>query len=146
MASIDVSADIQIAAEPTDVASVMFDPHREPEWISAVTRVEVLDPGIRPGARVRRNGRLAGQDIQWTTEVETFHFPHALTLRVVDGPFTGQINYQIQRAGDGSVVRIRNRGETTGFSFVPAALIEGPLRAALAGDLAKLKAIVEGQA
>jgi len=29
-----------------------------------------------------------GRDFAWTTQVEAVHFPHVLSLRVIDGPFT----------------------------------------------------------
>lgn len=143
MSSVNVSAQIEIAAEPTDVASVMFDPNREPDWMAAVTSVDVMDAGIKPGARVRHSGTIVGQSLSWTTEVESFHFPHLLTLRIVDGPFTGTVTYSIQRSGTGSVAKITNRGETSVGGFLPAAMVEGALRGALAGDLAELKKIVE---
>lgn len=143
MSSVNVSVQIEIAAEPTDIASVMFDPHREPEWMAAVTSVDVVDKGIKPGARVRHSGTLVGQSISWTTEVESFHFPHLLTLRLIDGPLTGTVTYSIQRSGTGSVAKITNRGETTIAKFLPAGMIEGAVRHALAGDLDRLKSIVE---
>ena len=49
----DLTAEIQIAADPADIAAVMFDPARTPEWMSAVTPVEILDRALGPGARVR---------------------------------------------------------------------------------------------
>ncbi|HUL74985.1 MAG TPA: SRPBCC family protein [Vicinamibacterales bacterium] len=143
MPAIDVTAEIQIAAEPTDIASVMFDPQREPEWIAAVKSVEVVDPAIKAGARVRRTGSFLGRELAWTTAVQTFHFPHVLVLQLADGPLTGEVAYQIQRSGAGSVVRIRARGETNMLGFLPAAMIDGPMRAALDADLGRLKAIVE---
>jgi hypothetical protein len=143
MTVVNVTADIEIAAEPTDVASVMFDPQREPEWMSAVKTVALIDPGIKPGARVRRTGSFVGQDITWTTAVEAFHFPHALTLKIVDGPFTGTVSYSVQRSGTGSVARITNRGETNALGFVPASMVEHGMRSMLAADLGRLKALVE---
>lgn len=143
MPAVNVTAEIEIAAEPTDVASVMFDPGREPEWMSAVKTVDLVDKGIKPGARVRRTGTFVGQDIAWTTAVESFHFPHALTLKVVDGPFTGTVSYSVQRSGTGSVAQITNRGETTALGFLPASMIEHGMRTMLAADLGRLKAIVE---
>ncbi len=122
----------------------MFDPEREPEWISAVTSVELVDRAIKPGARVRRTGRVAGRDMTWTTAVESFHFPHALTLRVMEGPIEGTISYVIQRsAAGGSTVRIQTRGEASVLGSLPAALVEGPIRATLEGDLGRLKQLVE---
>lgn len=145
MAVVDVTAEIEIAAEPTDIASVMFDPQREPDWMSAVTAVDLIDPGIKPGARARHTGTFVGQPVAWTTAVEAFHFPHALTLKIVDGPFTGTVSYSVQRSGAGSVARITNRGETSALGFVPASMIEHGMRTMLEADLGRLKAIVEGK-
>ena len=143
MSTVDVSVEIDIAAEPSDVASVMFDPAREPEWMAAVKTVRAIDPGIKPGARVSRTGSFMGRELAWTTEVVSFHFPHALTLRIVDGPFVGTVQYEIGRGSAGSVARIRNVGELSKFGFLPKAMIEGPMRSALSADLARLKALVE---
>jgi hypothetical protein len=142
MNMIDVVAEIDIAAAPADVAGVMFDAQREPEWIRAVKGVELVDPALVAGARVRRTGTFAGREFSWVTTVEAVHFPHVLALRLSEGPFTGTVRYDIQRAGAGSRVRIRNAGEAAGLAF-PAAMITGPMKAALDGDLQRLKVIVE---
>jgi len=145
MAQIDVMVEIEISgAAPADVASVMFDPAREPEWIEAVTGVEVIDPALAPGARVVHRGRLMGQELTWATEVEAVHFPHILTLRITDGPFLGTVQYNIQRSGTGSHVRVRNVGEPA-LRFVPAALVAGPMRTMMAADLERLKALVQAE-
>ena len=143
MAAINVSAEIEIAAEPTDVAGVMFDPQREPEWMSSVKTVELIDPGIKPGARVRRTGSLMGHDFAWTTAVQAFQFPHALTLQILDGPFTGSVSYSVQRSARGSVARITNHGESNALGFLPASIVEGGMRKMLEGDLARLKGVIE---
>jgi len=145
MAQIDVAVEIEISgAAPADVASVMFDPAREPEWIEAVTGVEVIDPALAPGARVVHRGRVLGQELTWTTEVEAVHFPHILTLRITEGPFVGTVQYNIQRSGTGSHVRVRNVGDPT-IRFVPASFIAGPMKSAMSADLERLKALVETQ-
>jgi hypothetical protein len=144
MSTVDVAAEIEIAGDPTDVAAVMFDPQRAMEWMKAVTRVEVIDPALVPGAKVRHHGRLLGQELSWVTEVETVHFPHLLTLRIADGPFVGTSRFDIQRSAGGCRVRVRNVGEATGLAFLPSAMIAGPMRAALTADLERLKALVEG--
>lgn len=147
MPAIDLAAETDIAAAPADIAAVMFDPAREPEWMAAVKTVEIVDPALQPGARVRRTGSVLGREMAWTSEVEAVHFPHMLSLRLAGGPFTGVMSYGIQRAGTGSRVRIQTRGEATGgLAFLPASLIEGPMRAALGADLERLKAIVENAA
>lgn len=145
MNTVDAAADIEIAADPADIAAVMFDPARESDWMGAVTGVEVIDPALVAGARVRHSGRLMNQDFTWTTEVETVHFPHVLVLRVSDGPLVGTMRYDIQRSGSGSRVRMRNVGEPgAALSFVPVSMVVGPLQSAMLADLERLKAIVEG--
>ena len=143
MPAVDVTAETEIAASPADVAAVMFDPQREPEWMTAVKTVEIIDAALQPGARVRRSASFLGQEVGWTTEVEAVHFPHVLRLKIAEGPFTGTVSYQIQRGGIGSVVRVHNQGETSKLGFLPSSLIEGPMRSAMNADLARLKAIVE---
>jgi uncharacterized membrane protein len=146
MDTVDVSAEIDITAAPADVAAVMFDAQREPEWMKAVTGVELIDPALERGARVRRTGTVLGQEFGWTTEVEAVHFPHLLTLRIVDGPFVGTVRYDIQRSGAGSRVRIRNVGEAKALGALPTVMITGPMRSAMSADLERLKSIVEASA
>ncbi len=141
---IDVSVDIEIAADPADVAAVMFDPQREKDWIGMVQDVELIDQALAPGAKVRHRGTLMGRDIAWVTEVEAVHFPHVLTLRIAEGPFVGTVRYDIQRSAGGSRARVRNVGEAAGLGFLPASMIEAPMRTAITSDLARLKALVEG--
>jgi hypothetical protein len=144
MSTIDISAEIEIAASPADIAGVMFDPEREPDWMKAVTTVELIDPALEPGARVRHVGAFLGQELAWTTQVETVHFPHVLALRITEGPFAGTVRYDIQRSPGGSKVRVRSVGDVTRPVLAPAALIAAPLKAALAADLERLKQLVEG--
>jgi uncharacterized membrane protein len=143
MNEIDLYASVQISAEPTDVAAVMFDPSREPEWAKAVTAVELLDRALVPGARVRRRGSFLGREFSWITSVETVAFPHLLVLTVAEGPFEGTVRYQVQRAGDGTQARIKLNGTVPALGSMPSALFEHPLRAAIESDLARLKEIVE---
>ena len=145
MATIDISAEVEIAASPADIAGVMFDPERDPDWVKAVAVVELMDPALEPGARVRRVGAFLGQQLEWTTQVEAVHFPHVLALRVIDGPFAGTVRYDIQRSAGGSRVRIRSVGDVTRPVLAPAALIAGPMKAAMSADLERLKGLVENQ-
>ncbi len=141
--SVDVTVEIDIGAAPADVAAVMFDPEREPQWMTAVTSVELIDKALAPGARVRRKASVLGKDVGWTTEVERVHFPHLLVLRVTEGPFTGTIKYEIQRGPGGSHVTIHNVGQPAGLSFLPSSMIAAPMRTALTADLGRLKSLVE---
>jgi uncharacterized protein YndB with AHSA1/START domain len=143
MPSVNVTVETEINAEPTDVASVMFDAQREPEWMTAVKSVELVDAALQPGARVKRLGRFMGYEFSWMTTVEAVHFPHLLVLRITDAPISGTVTYEIQRSGSGSVARVQNQGSTTKWEFIPSSMVEGPMRKAMTEDLARLKQLVE---
>ena len=143
MGAIDVSAETDIQAAPADVAAVMFDPAREPEWVGAITAVEVIDPALAPGARVRHRGSILGRDFAVTTAVDALHFPHVLALRVSEGGFEGVVRFDIQRAGAATRVRIRAAGESEQLNAFRKMLVEGPARSGMAAALEKLKQIVE---
>jgi hypothetical protein len=146
MSDIDVSASIDIAADPTDVAGVLFDPQREPDWTQVVNAVELIDGALVPGARVRHHGRWLGQEFAWTTAVDAISFPHLLVLKIDDGPFAGTVRYQVQRAGAGTQARVRLTGRAPALDALPHAVIEPPLRSALTADLERLKRLVEQRA
>ena len=140
---IDVSAEIEIAASPAAIAGVMFDPQRNHEWMTVVEKVEILDPALAPGARVRYHGDFMGKSLSWLTTVETVHFPHVLALTISDGPFVGMSRIGIQRSGGGSRVQVHTTGEVKGMSFIPDAMIAGPMKSAIEDDLTRLKALIE---
>ena len=140
---IDVSAEIEIAASPAAIAGVMFDPQRNHEWMKVVEKVEILDPALAPGARVRFHGDFMGKSLSWMTTVEAVHFPHVLELAISDGPFVGTSRIGIQRSGGGSRVQVRSTGEVQGMSLIPDAMVAGPMKSALEGDLGRLKALIE---
>src|SRR5687767_14234610 len=108
----DVTAERTIAASPKQVAAVMFDPRRDPEWIGGAQSVEPLsgDP-TTIGARVRRNGGFMGKKFSWETEVANHQADRLLGMRFVEGPMKGgAVTYRIEPEGSGSRVSIRNTG------------------------------------
>ena len=143
MANIDVTVDTEIAAAPADVAAVMFDPQREPEWMKVVQTVEIIDAALAVGARVKRTASFMGKEVSWTTTVDAVHFPHVLRLQISEGPVTGTVSYQIQRSAGGSAVRVRNEATVTGMFAMMTAMIESKMQSTMAEDLERLKALVE---
>jgi hypothetical protein len=138
---IDVAASVAVAAQPADVAGVLFDPARETDWVPALVSVEIVDPALVPGARVRRRATVLGRETEWLTEVEAARFPHLLRLRIREGPMQGVVQYEVQRSGTGSHVAIRFAFESP--ADLPAAAIAGPLERELERALERLKAVIE---
>jgi len=108
----DVTAKRDISAKPSDVAAVMFDPRRDPEWIGGAKSVEPSRGDAKAiGTRVRRHGGFLGRKFSWETEVVAYEPDRLLDMRFVDGPMKGGgVTYRIEPQGDGSCVSIRNTG------------------------------------
>ncbi len=108
----DVTATRNLAASPKQVAAVMFDPHRDPEWIGGAKSVEpsTSDPTAK-GARTTRHGGFMGRKFSWQTEVAAYEPDRLLDMRFVAGPMKGGgVTYRIEPESNGSRVSIRNTG------------------------------------
>jgi uncharacterized protein YndB with AHSA1/START domain len=109
---VDVTASRFISAPPGQVAAVMFDPRRDPEWIGGAKFVDPPqgDP-TKVGAKVTRYGGFMGRKFSWQTEVQGFEPDHLLHMSFVAGPMKGgTVTYRIEPDGAGSRVSIRNTG------------------------------------
>ncbi|HET7709902.1 MAG TPA: SRPBCC family protein [Sphingomicrobium sp.] len=108
----DITASRIIAANPGRVASVMFEPVRDPEWIGGANSVD--PPSGNPqaiGARTTRHGGFMGRKFSWTTEVTAFEPDRLLDMKFVAGPMKGgSVTYRIEPEGQASRVSIRNSG------------------------------------
>ena len=114
---VDVTASRRIHARPGQVAAVMFDPRRDPEWIGGAKSVDppVGDP-TRVGATVTRHGGFLGRKFSWQTEVQGSETDHLLHMHFVAGPMKGgTVTYRIEPDGGGSLVSIRNTGPGPSF-------------------------------
>lgn len=135
----EATASRTIAASPTQVAAVMFDPSRDSEWIGGVKSVEPLsgDP-TAIGTRVRRRGGFMGKKFSWETEVVGHEPDRLLDMRFVEGPMKGGgVTYRIEPDAGGSRVSIRNTG--------PGPQIMGWfVRRSVAKDLDRLAKLVGG--
>jgi len=128
-----------IAAAPSAVAAVMFDPARDPEWIGGAKSVDLPSgPPHVPGARTTRHGGFMGRKFSWTTEVVGFEADRLLDMTFVAGPMKGGgVTYRIEPDGQGSRVSIRNSG--------PGPQLMGWfVKRSVGQDLDRLAALVSG--
>jgi Polyketide cyclase / dehydrase and lipid transport len=145
--AIDVVARQDIDAPPANVASVQFDPKRDPEWIGGVDRIElVTDPPIAVGSQVRRIGGFMGRPIEWLMRVEAFEPARHVGMHALQSPFPMDVDYQLEPIDDGrrTSASIRIRGDAAGmYGAMPGPLMGWMVRRSVQGDLKRLKRIVE---
>ena len=109
---VDVTDSRVIKARPKQIAAVMFDPRRDPEWIGGA---KFVDPPkgnpTKVGARVTRHGGFLGKKFSWQTEVLGYEPDHILHMTFVAGPMKGgAVTYRIEPDGTSSLVSVRNTG------------------------------------
>lgn len=137
----DVTVTKRFAAAPEKIASIMFDPSRDPEWIGGVEKAMMLTGGLYDvGARIRREGKFLGREIAWVTETTAYDPGEWTEMCIIEGPFSGDVEYRIKADSGGAMVTLINRGAMANFPD----FIAGPVvRMGMAGDLKRLAAIVE---
>lgn len=138
----DVTVQTTIAAPPQAVAGVMFDAQNDPNWIGGAQRVIVLS-GQPPatGALVRREGSFLTRPISWVTEVQEFEPDRLVRMKFIEGPMTGEVTYTVEPAPGGSLVRVRNRGDSNWLMPFMSTMV----RRSVTKDLARLKSFVEAR-
>ena len=144
---LDVTAAVDIDSPPASVGAVQFDPTRDPEWIGGVNRVElVTPPPLGQGSQVRQFGGFLGRPIEWLMQVEAFDPDRHIGMHALRSPFPMDVDYRLEpiRDGRGTRATIRIRGEGRGmYGALPGPLLGIMVRRSVAGDLKRLKRIVE---
>jgi hypothetical protein len=142
---LDVTASEWIDAPPAVVASVQFDPQRDPEWIGGVQRSGVSAPPIRVGSEVRRLGRFLGRPIEWIMQVRRFEPERLVAMHALKSPFPMDVDYVLEPIAGGQATQasIRIRGEGRGMYGMPGWLAGPIVRRSVQSDLSRLKQIVE---
>jgi hypothetical protein len=64
-------------------------------------------------------------------------------MRSVKAPFPMTVVYEFEDADGGTRMRIRTRGEASGFYKLAGPMLAAAVKRGVAGDLARLKAILE---
>jgi hypothetical protein len=64
-------------------------------------------------------------------------------MRSVKGPFPKEVAYEFEDAGPGTVMRIRNRGDASGFYKLARPVLAAAVRRGVARDLAELRRLLE---
>jgi hypothetical protein len=98
------------------------------------------------GSRLAFVARFLGRRLAYTYEV-TEHVPgERLVMRTSEGPFPMETTYAWSDTPGGTLMRLRNRGEPSGFAKVGAPWMARQMRRANEADLRRLKTVLESAA
>jgi uncharacterized membrane protein len=145
MSHVDVETEIVIDRPRTEVAAFAADLGNTTRWYSNIKSVEWrTPPPARVGSRLAFVARFLGRTLSYVYEVRAVVPGERFVMSTADGPFAMETTYTWQdEPGGGTRMRLRNRGEPSGFSALAARLMVGAMRRANRQDLARLKALLE---
>jgi uncharacterized membrane protein len=143
--AIDVETKATIGRPRELVAAYASNPDNATAWYANIESVEWQTPGrLAVGARIAFVARFLGRRLSYVYEVKEFVPGERFVMATTDGPLEMETTYTWADAGSGgTTMRLRNRGEPSGFSRLLAPVMAGAVRRANHKDLARLKRLLE---
>jgi len=143
---VDVETQIDIDRPRADVAAYAADPDNATSWYQNIRAIEWRSPKpVAIGSRVAFAASFLGRRLAYTYEVIELIPGERFVQRTSEGPFPMETTYTwADNPAGGTTMRLRNRGQPTGFSKLAAPMMAGAIRRANRKDLTRLKAILEG--
>jgi hypothetical protein len=142
---IDVETEIRIARPRTEVAEYVCEPDNAPEWYANIESAEWRTPRpLAVGSRFAFVARFMGRRLAYEYEVRQLAAGERLVMATTDGPFAMETTYTfVDAAAGGTSMRLRNRGEPSGFPRLLAPVMAPAVRRANRKDLSRLKQLLE---
>jgi uncharacterized protein YndB with AHSA1/START domain len=142
---VDVRTETVIDRPRNEVAAFTSDPSNATEWYRNIRSVEwETPPPLAVGSRMRFRARFLGRELVYTYEVRELVPGEKLVMGTSDGPFSMETTYTFEDvAGGGTRVRLRNRGEPSGFARVLSSVMSKAIRRENTKDLQRLKERLE---
>jgi uncharacterized membrane protein len=144
---VDVRTETVIDRPRREVAAFTSDPSNATEWYRNIRSIEwETSPPVDVGSRMRFRARFLGRDLVYTYEVRELVPGERLVMGTADGPFAMETTYTFEDApGDATRVRLRNRGEPSGFAKMLSSVMTAAMRRENTKDLARLKELLESR-
>ena len=142
---VDVQTEIDIARPRADVAAYAADPDHATSWYKNIKAVEWRSPKpLAVGSRLAFVAQFLGRQLAYTYEVKEYQPGERFVQSTTEGPFPMETTYTWEDNGAGGTrMKLRNRGQPSGFSGVLAPVMTSAMRMANRQDLKRLKSILE---
>ena len=143
--AVDVLTEALIDRPSDEVAGFAMDPDNASRWYENIVSVDWRSPRpLRVGSRVAFLAEFLGRRLAYTYEITELVPGRRLVMRTAEGPFPMETSYEFDPEGrDGTRMRLRNRGEPSGFGVVLGPVMAWMMRRENRKDLARLKALLE---
>lgn len=139
----DVDAHRVIPLPPERVAEYAMDWRHDHEWTQGIREAALTKQtpqgGFGEGAEVTRTAHFLGKRIDYVLRVVAHDPPKLLEMKSVAGPFPMQVSYRFDPHPDGTLARIRVRGDAGGYYRFLGPIMGPMVRANLRKDLRDLE-------
>jgi hypothetical protein len=143
--AVDVTVEIVIDRPIAAVAAYAGDPSNAPEWYANIRSVDWLTPPpLAVGSQLNFVATFLGRRLVYTYDVVEFVVSERLVMRTAHGPFPMETTYEWSASPTGpTLMRLRNRGEPSGFGQLAGPVLSAAVRRNTGKDLARLKQLLE---
>jgi uncharacterized protein YndB with AHSA1/START domain len=143
--AIDVETTIVIDRPREEVAQFTSAPDNAMAWYANIERADWKTPKpLAVGSRFAFVARFLGRKLAYEYVVRELVAGERLVMSTDSGPLGMETTYAWADApGGGTLMRLRNRGEASGFSRLVAPFMAIAVRRANRKDLSRLKAVME---
>ncbi|WP_223594287.1 SRPBCC family protein [Neobacillus bataviensis] len=144
---VDVFTEIKIKRSVDHVSAYATNPDNAPEWYVNIQSAEWQTPKpLKVGSKVAFKAQFLGRELAYVYEVTEYIPGKKLVMRTADGPFPMETTYTWETLSDNStLMKLRNKGNPTGFSKIAAPFMSTMMKRANNKDLQKIKDILENQ-
>jgi uncharacterized membrane protein len=142
---VDVQTEIVVNKPVNIVAEYAMNPDNAPEWYVNIKSVEWKT--ARPlmvGSQIAFKAAFMGRELAYVYEISQLVPNQKLVMRTADGPFPMETAYLFDAIDSNTTkMKLRNRGNPSGFSKIFSPFMGMMMRRANKKDLGKIKEILE---
>jgi hypothetical protein len=142
--AVDVVTEIEILRPRQEVSAYAGDPSNATAWYKNIKAVEwETSPPATVGSKIRLRAQFLGRALDYTYEVRELEPDRRFVMATAQGPFPMETTYTWDDTPNGTKMKLRNRGEPSGFAAVTAPVMMAAMKRANQADLRRLKGILE---
>ncbi|UII55666.1 SRPBCC family protein [Cytobacillus spongiae] len=142
---VDVQTEIIIKSPISKVSAYASNPDHAPEWYVNIQSAKWRTPKpLMLGSQIEFKAKFLGRELTYVYEIVEYIPDKMLVMKTANGPFPMETTYTWQTIDDKQTrMKLRNKGEPTGFSKVFSPVMATMMKKANMKDLEKIKSILE---